>query len=268
MSNDLNFFGFKQEPFRRDLAAGQLMCLPGMSATKKRIQFSVATGSVCIITGDIGLGKSSCLRWSCADLHPSANQVVHVTATNGSAIELYRMLAWEVGLEPKGISRAKILREIREVAKDLVERKKKRLLVCVDEANLLRSDVLGELHTLSQLECDSKNLMALVLCGQNSLLSKLRQQTALALASRVTGRSHLEPLRLETTKLYVQHHLDVIQQKHNPFEEAALHAIQQGSGGVPRRINALARGGLLAAAANNEQVVTAEHIRIASSELI
>jgi hypothetical protein len=51
-------------------------------------------------------------------------------------------------------------------------------------------------------------------------------------------------------------------------KRGAITAIHQGSGGVLRRANALARGGLLAAQREEKDAVTAEHIRIASSELI
>ena len=52
------------------------------------------------------------------------------------------------------------------------------------------------------------------------------------------------------------------------FTDAAITAIAQIGGGILRKTNHLARGGLIAAATEQEQVVTAEHVRIASTELI
>lgn len=45
-------------------------------------------------------------------------------------------------------------------------------------------------------------------------------------------------------------------------------AIYQGPGGILRKSNLLAKGGLIAAAMEKESVVSAEHIRIASTELL
>jgi hypothetical protein len=45
-------------------------------------------------------------------------------------------------------------------------------------------------------------------------------------------------------------------------------AIFQGSGGILRRINNLARGSLVAAARHKHQVVTPEHVCLAQSETI
>jgi type II secretory pathway predicted ATPase ExeA len=52
------------------------------------------------------------------------------------------------------------------------------------------------------------------------------------------------------------------------FSDEAVTAIHQGSGGLLRRANSLARGGLVAATIEKEESVSADHIRIASSELI
>ncbi len=264
----LEFFGFQKEPFRRNLAVKELLSLPGMKATKERFRYCIETSGVCTITGDIGLGKSTALRWACAGFHPSEVVTLPVVATSGPLSELYRSVCWTLGLTPSGIGGAKLIKEIRETLQEIVTRKKQKVLLCIDEAHLLRTEVLAELHTLNQLEYDSRNLMSLVLCGQNSLIDKLYHRRVGALASRVIGRSHLEPLSKDMTNEYITHHINLGKLKHSPFEDAALIAIYQGSGGVPRRINGLARGGLIAAASGNQHVVTAEHIRIAASELI
>ena len=264
----LEFFGFQKEPFRKDLTVKELLSLPGMNAAMERIHYSLEVGGVCVITGDIGLGKSTALRWSTSSLHPSAVVVLQVVGTSGSISELYRSIAWELGLNPSSVSRARIMKDIKDTLFEIVHTKKQKVLLCIDESNLLRTEVYAELHTLCQLDYDSRNLFAIILCGQNTIIDMLHHRSSGALASRVIARSHLEPLSADTTKEYVNHHITVAKLKHNPFDEPALTAIYQGSGGVPRRINGLARGGLMAAATTNKQVVTAEHIRIAASELI
>ena len=141
-------------------------------------------------------------------------------------------------------------------------------LLCIDEAQLLSLDVLTELHTLSQHLYDSKNLLPIVLCGQNNLLDKLQYQTCAPLASRIVARHHFNPLKSSSTAEYIQHHIHVSKLKHNPFDESAVTAIFQSSGGILRRINNLARGSLMAAARQKHQVVNAEHVRMASSEIL
>ncbi len=52
-----------------------------------------------------------------------------------------------------------------------------------------------------------------------------------------------------------------------PYKEAIL-AIHQGSGGLLRRANILASGALIAAATEKCSIVSGEHVRIASTEII
>jgi general secretion pathway protein A len=65
---------------------------------------------------------------------------------------------------------------------------------------------------------------------------------------------------------YLAHHLTLAGLKTNPLEEAAITAIQQGSGGHFRKANHLARGALIAAA-QQSQIVTADHVRLAATEI-
>lgn len=75
-------------------------------------------------------------------------------------------------------------------------------------------------------------------------------------------------LRLEQLfgmEAYLLHHLVLAGLKTNPFEESAITAIQQGSGGLFRKANHLARGALIAAAAEKSLSVTPEHVRLAAT---
>jgi len=55
--------------------------------------------------------------------------------------------------------------------------------------------------------------------------------------------------------------------KNNLFEDTAVTAIHQGSAGLLRQANHLARGALIAAAKQQSSSVAAEHVRLASTEL-
>jgi general secretion pathway protein A len=97
------------------------------------------------------------------------------------------------------------------------------------------STVFAELHTLTQFDHDSKNLVTLVLCGQGSLLDRLGLRSSAPLASRVVAKTHLEPLGRTDMDDYVTHHLAVAGVKKKLFEDGALTAIYQGSGGLLRK---------------------------------
>ena len=157
---------------------------------------------------------------------------------------------------------------IKDRISDLARNKKLQPVLIVDEASLLRLDVFPELHTITQFEGDSKPWLPIVLAGQNNLADNLLYRTAGPLASRVVTRYHFQNVERKDMEDYLMHHLKIAGLNHSPLEEAAITAIHQGAGGLFRKANHLARGALVAAASEKKQTVTADHVRLAASELL
>jgi len=240
VSNLQNFYGFTREPFTSDLKVDELFMLPELEALVERFDYAVHLGLVTVIIGDVGTGKSTSLRYAVSRLHPAEYRVLSLVATSGSLLELYRQLCMALGIEK----------------------------LVIDEAHLLRLDVFKQLHTLAQVDFDSKALLPVILSGQEILIDKLLYHTSKPFASRVLGRSRLEALNLKGMQGYLNHHQQVAGLKESLFAEEAVTAIHQGSGGLLRRANHLAKGALLAACRDNSSIVSAEHVRLASSEIL
>jgi type II secretory pathway predicted ATPase ExeA len=262
-----SLFGFKREPFAADLRREDLLQTPALTAVAERFAYVVRLGAVGLVTGEVGSGKSTALRWAAGALHPSEYRVLWITASGGSILETYRQISAALEIESKSFSRALLTRTIRSQVLGLVAQKIHPVLI-IDEASLLRIDVLAELHTICQFDGDSRPLLPLILAGQNNLVDLLGYRSCQPLGSRVVARSHLEGISREQMQLYLAHHLKVAGVSSNLFSEQAVTAIHQGSGGLLRRANHLARGSLVAAAAEKCQQVAAEHVRLAASELM
>lgn len=266
--NYSEYFGFKEEPFTSEVNAKNLLKLPSMVQVKERFDY-VLKGGVFVITGEVGSGKSTSLRWTQSHYHPSQHLFINVVASCGSIIELYRQICWGLGINTNISSRTRLLRQMRETIGEITQIKKQKIIVIIDEAHLLRPEVFAELHTATQFENDSKNWVSLVLAGLVNLIDKLTYRSSLPLASRVITKTHLSNLNEEQIKIYLEHHQQVIGGiKKQLFTDHAISAIVQAGAGILRRTNHLARGGLIAAATEQENSVSAEHIRIASTELI
>ena len=261
-------FGFKSEPFTNEIQTKDLLKLPNMVGVKERFDYCLKLGGVMTVTGEVGAGKSTSMRWALSAHHPSELHAVEIVATTGAIAEFYRQLAWGLDIVPRAGSRVSLMNEAKEAIKDFATVKKQKVAVVVDEAQLLRREVMTELHTLLNFDHDSKNHMSLVLCGQSTVLESLQNRTAAALRSRVMTKATLRNLTPVEMEEYLNHHLRVAGVKRPLFEPAAVTAIHQGSAGVLRHANHLASGGLVAAAIEKKDTVTAEHIRIAASELI
>jgi general secretion pathway protein A len=261
------FFGFEREPFRSDPGLKDILETEEIQGVRERLDYAVRLGGIGLVTGEIGSGKSTALRYAAARLHPSEYRTVPITAVSGSILEMYRLLLAELGIETSSASRAFLIRRIKKEVTHLVCEKKMKAVLLIDEASLLRLEVFTELHTLCQFEQDSRAWLPIILAGQSTLIDKLMYPGSRPLASRVVARSHLEGADRAQMARYLEHHLRLAGVKTPLFEEAAVTAIHQGSGGLFRKANHLARGALIAAAQSQCATVSAEHVRLASTEI-
>ncbi len=267
MSHYREFFGFNKEPFSQDVSIEELCPLKALGPCIERFWYTMSIGAVCVITGEIGAGKSTTLRLCASKLHPSRYKTIALIAHTGTWNELLRQIILCFGAECRTHSLATLIKMARDLIMEVVQKKQIPVLL-IDEAHLLRLDLFNQMHTLTEFEYDSKSLLPMVLSGQNQLLEKLVSYQARPLASRVVGKTHLEALSLQEMTDYLGHHLRIAGIKDAPFSENTALAIHQGSGGFPRRANILARGALIAAARDKSQAVTPDHVRLAATELI
>lgn len=261
------FFGFTREPFSKDVNIGEILETPNLSATVKRFDYAVQLGAVGIVTGEIGSGKTTAIRYAVDRLHPSEYKTLYVTAGHGSILELYRIIVSQIAVDAASNSRASMVRMIKAQVAEWYRSKKIRTVLIVDEASLLRLEVFSELHILSQFEKDSKPWLSIILVGQSSLVDLLQYPGALPFSSRVVSRSHLKGVDRDQMKRYLQHHLAIAGIDAMLFDETAVTAIMQGSAGLYRKANLLARGALIAAAKRKSSSVAADHVRLAASEI-
>lgn len=264
----LPFFGFTHEPFTAQLRVEHILKTAVVTAVADRFDYVVRLGAIGLVTGEVGSGKSTALRFALHRLHPSEYRPIWITASAGSILELYRQLCAELEVDTCSFSRATLTRTIRGKILELCQERKQKPVLILDEASLLRVEVFRELHTITQFDADSKPLLPIILAGQNNLADLLLYRTSLPLASRIIARCHLQAINRNDMELYLNHHLKIAGISHSLFADAAITAIHQGSGGLLRRANHLARGALIAAAAEKIQQVSPDHVRMAATELV
>jgi type II secretory pathway predicted ATPase ExeA len=260
-------FGLSREPFAQDIPIDDLFRLPGLAPFLERFEYAISLPAVTVLTGEVGSGKSTSLRAAASRLHPSQYKLLTLVATSGSCLELLRQICLELGAAPLSNSLAKLMKTITDLLSTISAKKQMPVLI-IDEAHLMPLELLAQLHTLAQLPFDQKSLMPLVLSGQNILIDRLLYHTSRPFASRVVGRTHLEALALQDMQAYLLHHLRIAGAEDGLFADEAITAVHQSSGGSLRRANHLARGAMLAAARERVPVINAEHVRLASTEIL
>ena len=87
---------------------------PDLPGVVERFQYAVRIGGMALMTGDIGSGKSTALKFAAANLHPSEFRLIHLIASSGSILEFYRLLLEQLGVETASASRAYLTRIIKQ----------------------------------------------------------------------------------------------------------------------------------------------------------
>jgi hypothetical protein len=118
----------------------------------------------------------------------------------------------------------------------------KRVLLVVDEAQNLSNSALEELRMLSNFQLEQKPLVQCFLLGQPQFRDRLGSDPDLEqVRQRVIATYHLLPLGdVEETKKYIIHRLETVGWKGDPeFTEDTFEEIYKSTDGVPRKLNTL-----------------------------
>ena len=86
------FFGFTKEPFATDIDHAEILKTSELENVSIRFDYIIRLGAVGIITGEVGSGKSTAVRYALNTLHPSEYKTLYITASSGSIMEFYRQL--------------------------------------------------------------------------------------------------------------------------------------------------------------------------------
>lgn len=260
-------FGLTRHPFSKNIEPDDLFPSAALRELEARLGHLLEMRGIGVVTGESGSGKTTACRKIVAGLHTGLHRVLYVSLTTGNVMDLYKTVAWEIGL-PTERNRAALFRQIRaEVTRLCGEARQKPILI-VDEAHHLRSDVLEDLRLLTNYAMDSDNRLCLVLVGHPELRRRLGMAVHEALAQRVVVRAHVSGLTREELGPYLRHLLRLAGTELELFEPAAQEAIFQAASGLPRKVNLLAHHALMAAALARAKTVAPEHIQSAMAEII
>jgi type II secretory pathway predicted ATPase ExeA len=194
----------------------------------------------CVVSGDIGTGKTTLLRYL---LKRRGHQlsVGVVTGVSGTFLELLQWILFEFGLDHAGLDKIGMQQALVEFVKR-EELKGRRVVLVIDEAQALTPEVLEELRLFSNINTGNAPLLQIVLVGQLGLRDTLRRPEMRQFAQRVGVDYVITPLDKEQTHAYIRHRLSLAGADpgiENLFTPEACDAIFAVSGGIPRIINLL-----------------------------
>jgi len=159
-------------------------------------------------------------------------------------LDFFLHIARAFGLSGEFTTKGQFLLAFREL---LLEQhyRGKRLLLIVDECQLLSHDLLEEIRLFSNLEQNGVKLINIFFVGQLEFNDILLLPENKAIKQRITVTYNLPPLSLEETGQYIEHRLTVAGATKKIFEKNTIPEIFEFSKGYPRLINVICDRALL-----------------------
>jgi len=198
-----------------------------------------------VITGEVGLGKTTFSRYLIAQLQRMNTAVAVIFNSVLQENELLEQICRDFGLDekrPPGCP-PRSLREQVNLLNDFFlqqRREGRNCVIFIDDAQNLSVASLESIRVLSNLETDTEKLVQVVLLGQQELREQLDSVSLRQLRSRVALFREIEPLQQDELRRYIEYKLSVTSKGAvMSLTPAASAAIFDYSGGNLRRANML-----------------------------
>ncbi|NDY72439.1 type II secretory pathway protein [Desulfobacter hydrogenophilus] len=260
------FYNLKLPPF-------QISCDPAFMWFGEKHQEALATlkygildnKGFLLLTGDVGTGKTSLIN---ALIQSLGQDIIYTAVPDPSLIKLdfFNYIAASFGIDREFTSKGAFLAHFKNFLLRASEKNKKVLLI-IDEAQLLTQEMLEEIRLLSNIEKPNAKLINIFFIGQNEFNEILNRPQNRAVLQRMTLNFNLDPLTPEEVDAYIRHRLKVAGTQERLFDWDAVQEIFLYSGGFPRRINILCDHSLLSGFVREQRVIDAGIVKECAKEL-
>ncbi|HYM41677.1 MAG TPA: AAA family ATPase [Steroidobacteraceae bacterium] len=265
----LSFFGLNEKPFAITPDPRYLFLSERHAEALAHLLYGInEAGGFVQLTGEVGTGKTTIVRSLLAQAPPNA-EIALILNPRMTAPEFLLTICQELGIEVPPTSQQSLKELVDTLSAYLLRAHAagKRVVLVVDEAQNLSTEVLEQVRLLTNLETNTQKLLQIILIGQPELRELLARNELRQLAQRITGRYHLNPLSREESGAYVLHRLRVAGATTDILSARALAEVFRLSDGVPRVINVVCDRALLGAYSLDRHRVTGTLVRHAANEV-
>ena len=232
------FYGLKAPPFSNIPDPTFLLLTPQHTRALSVLRYALMVrAGFCVITGDVGAGKTTLVR----NVLQNLDQPVEVGLVSNTQCDSFKeFLRWILlafDLDYKGKDKVEMYDEFVQFLIRQFDIGRPVTLI-IDEAQHLGPEYLEQLRMLSNVNTEKGQILQTILVGQPELWDLLRRPELVQFAQRVSYDYYLSPLESdEQTKDYIQHRLRTAEGSEEIFAEDTYKQIWQATGGVPRLIN-------------------------------
>lgn len=232
------FYGLKEKPFLIQPDPEFLFMGKRHSLAYAMLEHGIMNrAGFCVISGEIGCGKTTLIRHLLNNLGPEI-VVGLVYNTHKETEDLLKWVMLAFGQPYEGFSRVELYDNFQNflIGKYACGQ---RVVLIIDEAQNLTPETLEFLRMLSNINADKDQLLQMILVGQPQLKDLLQRQDLRQFAQRVSVDFFIRPLIGAEVEMYIQHRLSVAGRDAPLFSPEACERIAKASNGIPRSINIL-----------------------------
>ena len=249
--------GLVRNPFPYTPDAGCYYTTPHLDEQRVELEHCILSRKgFCLLTAEVGMGKSTLVRRLMADL--AQQQVVSALVFNTflQGPELLSAVLQDFGLDGTG-SMATDINVLNNFLLDN-HREGKTCLLIIDDAQNLTESSLELIRLLCNLETDQEKLLQILLAGQPELEATLAQHSLRQLRSRVVKHARLYGLNSMEIADYVRFRFESSGSDGSLMLQAdACQLLLQETAGVPRQVHLVMDRCLYGLAARNGKVIDA-----------
>ncbi|GEM_PF-1645247 len=258
--------GFQRAPFSGSSDPARFFESTSQQEGLARLEFLVQEHRRgAIVTGVPGAGKTALVGEFTRRIGHGDREIVVVDCPAFGARELFFDMAQEMGLNPpRESSEADLWRMLRQAIRAHRAHGGQTIFI-IDQAELLLGGAEGvhALNALFHLDTDPAANHAIIVVSRPEAVAKCRRELVECMDLSVI----VEPFTEGETKRYVDHVASWAGATGCVFDEEALEAIHELSGGVPRWIDRACDLALVAAAAAQKDHVDERAVRSIADEL-
>jgi general secretion pathway protein A len=254
----LNFYNLKKEPFQIAPDPEFLFLSTSHREALASIMYGVDQRKGFItITGEVGVGKTSVLRYYLEQVDKENIKTVYIFNPNVSFEGLLKTIFQKMGFDPKTEDPTEMVNNFHLILIDRYKQGRNMALI-IDEAQNMPIETLENLRMLSNLETSKEKLVQIVLVGQPEFEETLKRQELRQLKQRIAIKTTILPLTREESRAYIQHRLTKASLNGSKvFTQSALRKIIAESQGIPRLINVLCDNALITGYGYQKKCITA-----------
>ncbi len=260
-------WGFTVMPFGPGIPVPGLFGSAAHNEAVARLRWLISARGLGVLTGEVGSGKTVALRAAVNGLDASRHTLIYLPNPQVGTRGIHGAVAMALGQAPR-FHHATLIPQVEAALAAEAGERNRNVILAIDESHLMTHDQLEAVRMLTNSELDSGSPLTILLIGQPTLRRRLRVGDMAALDQRVQLRYHIPAPALSPDEAggYIRAHLSRAGRSDTLFSDDAVRVIHGHARGLPRAINRLATGALLAACTTGKTIVDESSARTAISE--